>query len=232
MAKKQKKVYNLFQFDKSFVGSGQIVAGLDLSLNHTGIVLLNDQGQIIYQEAIILKNKQLNKRKFHVVKFKVNNEYIDEEIEVSNEENEIDQLKRVCIIRDRVIRVLKDFKVNHIAIEGYNMGRTSNQGFVYQIGELAGIIKVMLHENKYDVQLVPPTTLKKYITGSGAAKKEDMQEWIYKKYFLVFEDDNEADAFALAKIFLELGGELKTYCTKDAARIYEIQMEAIHGKKE
>lgn len=231
MAKRQKKVYNLFDFNQSYVGSGRIVAGLDLSLNHTGIVLLNDQGQILYQEAIVLKNKQLNKRKFHIMKFKVNNEYIQEEIEVSNDENEIDQLKRIRIIRDRVMRVLSEFNVSNIAIEGYNMGRTSNQGSVYQIGELAGLIKVFLHENKYDFQLVPPTTLKKYITGSGAAKKEDMQEWIYKKYFLVFEDDNEADAFALAKVCLELGGELKKYCTKDAARIYDIQLEALNGKE-
>lgn len=223
MAKKKK--YNLFTFDQSYVNSGKIIAGIDLSLNHTGIVVLDDKGQILYQEAIILKTRQKDNKKYHFMQFKVNNTVSEPEELVSDENHEIDQLKRIIVIRNRVKRIIGLFDIKHIAIEGYNMGRTGNQGAVYQIGELAGLIKVLLRENNKDFQLVSPSSLKKFITGSGTAQKEGMQAWVYKKYFLVFEDDNEADAFALAKIYLELGGELKKYCKQGASKIYQIQLE-------
>lgn len=47
---------------------------------------------------------------------------------------------------------------------------------------------------------VPPMTLKKYATGKGTAKKQEMLLQIYKRWGVEFTDDNAADAYALARL--------------------------------
>jgi crossover junction endodeoxyribonuclease RuvC len=43
-------------------------------------------------------------------------------------------------------------------------------------------------------------TLKKYAAGKGNAKKQEMLLQIYKRWGLEFNDDNAADAYALARL--------------------------------
>ena len=95
-----------------------------------------------------------------------------------------------------------------IVLEGYSYG--SRNSMVFDIGELGGIIKIIIRDYIIDVRkfrakrctllIVPPQTLKKYICGAGNAKKNIMIQQIYKKYNKEFKDDNSADAFALAKL--------------------------------
>ena len=47
---------------------------------------------------------------------------------------------------------------------------------------------------------VPPMTLKKYATGKGTAKKQEMLLQIFKRWGVEFNDDNAADAYALARL--------------------------------
>ena len=51
--------------------------------------------------------------------------------------------------------------------------------------------------HKYDI--IPPNTLKKFITGKGNAKKELMLLKVYKRWGVEFNDNNMADAYSLAK---------------------------------
>jgi crossover junction endodeoxyribonuclease RuvC len=51
----------------------------------------------------------------------------------------------------------------------------------------------------YHYLMVAPTALKKFITGKGNAKKELMLMKIFKRYGLEFENNNLADAYALAR---------------------------------
>jgi Holliday junction resolvasome RuvABC endonuclease subunit len=75
------------------------------------------------------------------------------------------------------------------------------------LGELAGVTKLSLynyfdHLNKqcaFPLQ-IPPMTLKKYATGKGTAKKQEMLLQIYKRWGVEFNDDNAADAYALARL--------------------------------
>jgi Holliday junction resolvasome RuvABC endonuclease subunit len=85
-----------------------------------------------------------------------------------------------------------------IVIEGYSMGSKGSR--VFSIGELGGIIKYMLWKKNYKIVIVPPKTLKKFITNNGNAGKELMLLKTYKKYGVEFSDNNECDAFGLAKI--------------------------------
>jgi crossover junction endodeoxyribonuclease RuvC len=43
-------------------------------------------------------------------------------------------------------------------------------------------------------------TLKKYATGKGTSKKQEMLMQIYKRWGVEFNDDNAADAYALARL--------------------------------
>ena len=47
---------------------------------------------------------------------------------------------------------------------------------------------------------IPPMTLKKFASGKGTSKKQEMLLQIYKRYGVEFNDDNAADAYALARV--------------------------------
>lgn len=84
-----------------------------------------------------------------------------------------------------------------VAIEGYSFqSRIVNHALV----ELAVTVRVRLHEMAASVIEVPPATLKKFVTGRGNSKKQDMLLGIYKRWGREFRDDNEADAYALARV--------------------------------
>lgn len=59
----------------------------------------------------------------------------------------------------------------HIAIEGYSL---NSKGKIDSIIENAAVMKYSLYVAGFDYSLVPPTTVKKFATGKGNAKKEGM----------------------------------------------------------
>lgn len=76
-----------------------------------------------------------------------------------------------------------------------------------KLGELAALVKITLYEmmiaENPDVAVplqIPPMTLKKYATGKGNAKKQEMMLQIYKRWGVELNDDNAADAYALARL--------------------------------
>lgn len=84
-----------------------------------------------------------------------------------------------------------------IVLEGYAYARTSQ---AHQIGELGVVLRVMFHELGLQVLEVAPAAVKKFATGKGTAKKEDMAVAIYKRWKKEFGTNDEADAYILAKI--------------------------------
>lgn len=58
-----------------------------------------------------------------------------------------------------------------VAIEDYSMG---SRGKVFHIAENVGCLKMMLWLNGYKFITISPTQIKKFATGSGAAKKTQM----------------------------------------------------------
>lgn len=88
-----------------------------------------------------------------------------------------------------------------VFIEGYSFG-SQHRG--QSIAELTGIIKHYLNQSLLKTYIVPPTVLKKFMTGKGNSDKNIMLLKIYKKYGKEFTNDDEADAFALAKLGEEL----------------------------
>ena len=70
------------------------------------------------------------------------------------------------------------------------------------LGENGGVIRFLLISKypKAKFLEVPPTTLKKFVTGSGKGEKSLMLKEVYKTYNFDTNNDNIADAFALCKL--------------------------------
>lgn len=92
----------------------------------------------------------------------------------SDWKNEVDRyIKNAAPLVQRIERRF----VTDGAIEGYAYGAT---GKVFQIGENAGCLKTLLYSKLLlAFEIVAPTTIKKYATGSGRADKNQMYEnWL------------------------------------------------------
>ncbi|HNI02742.1 MAG TPA: crossover junction endodeoxyribonuclease RuvC [Chitinophagales bacterium] len=100
---------------------------------------------------------------------------------------------------DYIVHKILDFvpdTTNLVVIEHYSFGSIGKQT---DLAELGGIIRYALYVNKVKFIEVAPSSLKKFITGRGNAKKDEMILAISKKYNKHFKDDNIADAYALAQ---------------------------------
>lgn len=65
-----------------------------------------------------------------------------------------------------------------VAVEDYSMG---SKGKVFHIAENTGILKYLLWKYNVPFITVPPTQIKKFATGKGNAKKEQMLEAFTKE---------------------------------------------------
>jgi Holliday junction resolvasome RuvABC endonuclease subunit len=96
----------------------------------------------------------------------------------------------------------QDLDVVDIAMEGTVL--QSQAALV--LGELSATVRLTIYDlfdegdpRRYPLK-VPPMTLKKYASGKGNAKKQEMLLQIYKRWGVEFSDDNAADAYALARL--------------------------------
>jgi Holliday junction resolvasome RuvABC endonuclease subunit len=118
-------------------------------------------------------------------------------------------IQRLNDIHDWFYGTLSDLHRNGNVVVNVAMEGTVLQSQAASIlGELAGIVKMDLY-TFFDARVkpncslplqIPPMTLKKYATGKGTAKKQEMLLQIYKRWGVEFNDDNAADAYALARL--------------------------------
>jgi len=105
--------------------------------------------------------------------------------------------KRLEFIKQSVMAYVEFHNPDTVILEGYSYGSRIGQAF--SIGELGGVVRLGL-SSKYSVLVVPPTCLKKFITGKGNASKDVMLMKTFKKYGIEFTDNNKCDAFGLAQM--------------------------------
>lgn len=89
-----------------------------------------------------------------------------------------------------------------VAMEGYAFGSQ----MANMAGELGAIVKIFCWSSfkgwhgQYPY-IIPPTVLKKYVTGRGnKVNKNEILLQVYKKWGVEFSDDNAADSYALAHL--------------------------------
>lgn len=69
--------------------------------------------------------------------------------------------------------------------------------------------------------VVPPTTLKKWTTGSGTADKIAMAVSTFAEWGLKFDDDNQCDAFNLATLAAAYDGQPAGKLTTERKKILD-----------
>jgi len=154
----------------------QIIIGIDPSLTSTGIVVLQN-GKV--ETAVTTKDQP-----------------------------ELGTIIRVREIIKRIYKSITDLSneegcrdPNLIVIEGFSLGSKGNS--IFETAYLGWRIREELEQLK--LQKLPwievtPTQLKKFATGKGMGKKELILLQVYKRWGVEFSDNNQADAFILAKI--------------------------------
>jgi Holliday junction resolvasome RuvABC endonuclease subunit len=112
-----------------------------------------------------------------------------------SEQGGIDRLKDIQV---HVMNWLYQFNnIADVAMEGYAFGSQ----MANMLGELGGMVKLTLLDFGIYPLIVPPTSLKKYVTGKGqGVPKSQMLLQIYKRWQVEFSDDNAADSYALARL--------------------------------
>lgn len=93
-----------------------------------------------------------------------------------------------------IIEKYKDIK---ITIEGLSFGSRGQS--MLELAGLHYLIRFTFFSSGVSYSVVPPTALKKFITGKGNVKKEQMLLQVFKKFGVEFDDNNLCDAYCLAR---------------------------------
>jgi crossover junction endodeoxyribonuclease RuvC len=101
-----------------------------------------------------------------------------------------------------------------VVFEGLSYG--SNDPSAQERAGLSFILRRELWLAGINFILVPPTTLKKFVTGKGNAEKNLVLREVYKRWGVDAANDNEADAVGLLYVGLALTGQWEP--TTDAQR--------------
>ncbi len=161
----------------------KLFVGLDISFSGTGLIVINSNKEIVFQTEISAKK---------------------------HDEDTYDIQNRIIKITNEILKILENYKekIQLICIEDISYG-SMGQGSAQLVG-LNFYIRVLLLQNGFtSIQMVEPKKLKKFVTGTGNAKKQLMLKEVYKKWGADFNSDNLADAFGLAMFSLFLEGSKK-----------------------
>jgi len=149
---------------------GKYFVGIDPSLVGTGVVVIDENGEIAEKKLISTTS------------------------DISIEQRLIDILKGISFIKG-VPRLEK------VYIE--DLAYFSKSSRLFELAGLHFLIRVSFFQNNIQLNIIPPKTLKKFVTKNGNAKKNLMLLQCYKRWGETFEDDNLCDAYCLARLALE-----------------------------
>lgn len=181
-----------------------IIVGLDLSLTAPGVASLNPGDSMTFGT---LKPKALSTpaAPLHVT-----------------DKTSRDEDARLIQLADQVIEYVatatssdEDMLPSLIVIEG--LGFASQTSSAMTRAGLHFLVRTRLRSFTWaHVQIVAPSTLKKFVTGKGNSEKSLMLREVYKRWKCDCTDDNQADAVGLAYIGAALVGEWE--CETQAQR--------------
>lgn len=155
-----------------------IFVGIDPSLRSTGVVTLDDEGNVLSSTTI---GSDPPEDAIH------------------------GEIKRLSDLADAIIGEVYGItsEPDIICMEGLSFA-SSMSGHSGLVG-LHYILRAKLHEDTRYPVLVQPTSLKKFI-GKGNMKKNEVMLACYKTFGFEASSDDEVDAYILAQIARSLGG--------------------------
>ncbi len=104
--------------------------------------------------------------------------------------------RRLERLRRHIYALHQEHHLTVMATENASIG-SNNVHTAGMHNELRGIIKLVAAELELPLVLVAPSTLKKWLTGHGGAKKEHMIDAIRIRFGIHVADHNIADAIAV-----------------------------------
>ena len=122
---------------------------------------------------------------------------------------------RLAYIRDELRHVISNYEgIQFAALEGYSM-ESVNRSF--DLGELGGLVRILLHDEGIPFVVVPPTSLKLFVSSNGNASKEMMREAVFKRWGIDLEQNDICDAFGLAHVARSV--HLATWTTRSQLEV-------------
>jgi len=144
--------------------------GIDLALNHTGIAILDDKKNLIFKTTI-------------------------------NPLKGMTGLERLKYMKNTVSGIIdfvtKPAKRRILYVEGYSYGSVGRQ---YQIAELGGSLWVTLTDDRTVMYAIPPSHIKKVVTGNGNANKEKVKNAVLEQMNLISSELKEDESDAVASV--------------------------------
>lgn len=154
------------------------VIGLDISLNATGVCIVHGDPTKQAGHGLYVRAKLIDVGK------------------------KLRGPERLSVVTNQVWRLVEQWRLAKpgalFVIEGY----AYSASHAHSMGELGGCIRKTIWEHGGNILVVPPTTLKKFVTGKGNGDKNLMLKHVYKRWGYDAEDDNQCDAFACAVLGL------------------------------
>jgi crossover junction endodeoxyribonuclease RuvC len=148
--------------------------GLDLSINGTGFVIIDNEAKIINQKLITTNPKDDIEDRF------------------------LNIIKELEIIYNNT-NVLQKVYIEGLSYQSVSSNAAQLAG-IHFIVRLE--LKKNILDYKDKVEIIPPGVLKKFVTGKGNCKKNLILLNVFKKFGETFDDDNLADAYSLARLAL------------------------------
>ena len=108
---------------------------------------------------------------------------------------------RLWLIKRKVEDLIIEFSIDVVAMEGYSFASRNSQA--HSIGELGGVIRLLLWELGRPVVVIPPTCRAKFATGKGNAGKNEVISSISAKTGIVWSGggaDDMCDAWILEQM--------------------------------
>jgi Holliday junction resolvasome RuvABC endonuclease subunit len=138
-----------------------IVAGIDYSLTSPAICIFKGH------------EFKLKECRFSFLTFEQKYEVSDFNFKSFKMDKGMSYPERYDFISSWVIYFLKTNRAKIAFLEDYSYG---SQGKVFHIAENGGVLKDKLWKAGIEYHLIAPTVIKKFATGKGTAKKEQMEE--------------------------------------------------------
>lgn len=114
-------------------------------------------------------------------------------------------MPRAMAIQVAFGKMLDQYKPDLAVIEGYGFG---NKFTLVPIVEVGTLLRQSLLARGIKCVAVPPTTVKKFVVGTGDAKKEDMKLYAWKRWGFEHLSNDVVDAYCLGVAGLVASGEV------------------------
>lgn len=115
--------------------------------------------------------------------------------------------ERLCDIERAFDSIVKPYGPLDIEcfVEGYAYGAKYQRE---SLAELGGVMRRYLHIAKLNFWIIPPTSLKLFVTGTGKASKNYMKKCTKEKWNQIFKSDDVCDAYGMSRLGMCI---MKTY---------------------